>query len=299
MSLELSESHPPLSKPTSMQRIARVAELREVLRGPRARGQRIGFVPTMGYLHEGHLRLVDEARRRAELVVMSVFVNPLQFGPLEDLSRYPRDLEGDAQKAASRGVNVLFAPEAAEIYPEEPRVVVAPGTLASRWEGAARPGHFQGVLTVVAKLFNAVQPDVAIFGQKDIQQALLIQAMVRDLNFPIEIVVSPTVREADGLAMSSRNSYLDAESRRQALGLSGGLRAAAEAFEAGERAGAALEKVVRAQLTQHGVDQVDYVAVADARTLEPVSRAAEGTVVAVAARVGRTRLIDNIILGSR
>ena len=299
MSLELSQSHHSLNQPTSMQRVGRVAELREILREPRVRGQRIGFVPTMGYLHEGHLRLVDEARRRADLVVMSVFVNPLQFGPSEDLSRYPRDLEGDARKAASRGVDVFFAPEAPEIYPEEPRVVVTPRGLASRWEGAARPGHFEGVLTVVAKLFNAVQPDIAIFGQKDIQQALLVQAMVRDLSFAIEIVVSPTVRETDGLAMSSRNSYLDADARRRALGLSTALRAAADAYAAGERSGEALEKVARTQLAQHGIDDVDYVAVADPRTLEPVSRVAEGTVVAVAARVGRTRLIDNIILGTR
>jgi pantoate--beta-alanine ligase len=155
------------------------------------------------------------------------------------------------------------------------------------------------VLTVVAKLFNLVQPDIAVFGQKDIQQALLIQAMVRDLNFPVEIVVSPTVRDADGLAMSSRNSYLDAESRRRALGLSAALRAAADAYAAGERNGDALEKVARAQLEQHGVDSIDYIAVADPRTLEPVTRAADGTVIAVAARVGRTRLIDNMILGSR
>ena len=282
-----------------MRRLGRIGELRELLREPRARGERIGFVPTMGYLHEGHLRLVDEARHRAHVVVMSVFVNPLQFGPSEDLSRYPRDLEGDAQKAASRGVDLLFAPEAAEIYPEEPRVLVTPHALASRWEGAARPGHFEGVLTVVAKLFNAVQPDIAIFGQKDLQQALLIQAMVRDLNFPIEIVVSPTVREADGLAMSSRNRYLDAAERRRALGLSTALRAAADAYEAGERSAETLENVARARLAQHGVDAVDYVAVADPRTLEPVSRAVDGTVIAVAARVGQTRLIDNIILGSR
>jgi pantoate--beta-alanine ligase len=283
----------------NMQRVERVAELRELLAARRARGHRIGFVPTMGYLHEGHLSLVDEVRRRADVVVMSVFVNPLQFGPSEDLSRYPRDLEGDAEKAASRGVDIFFAPEATEIYPEAPRVVVAPHAMASRWEGAARPGHFEGVLTVVAKLFNLVQPDIAVFGQKDIQQALLIQAMVRDLNFPIEIVVSPTVRDADGLAMSSRNSYLDADSRRRALGLSAALRAAADAYAAGERNGEALEHVARAQLEQHGVDSVDYIAVADPRTLDPVTRAGDGTVIAVAARVGRTRLIDNMILGSR
>jgi pantoate--beta-alanine ligase len=230
---------------------------------------------------------------------MSVFVNPLQFGPSEDLGRYPRDLEGDAQKAASRGVDVFFAPEVSEVYPETPRVVVAARELSSRWEGAARPGHFEGVLTVVAKLFNLVQPDVAVFGQKDIQQALLIQAMVRDLNFPIEIVVSPTVRERDGLAMSSRNSYLDADSRRRALGLSSALRAVAKAFATGERSAAALESVARAQLSQHGIVDVDYIAVADPHTLEPVTRVEEGTVVALAARVGRTRLIDNVILGPR
>lgn len=297
--MQTNLSSKPIDRPAAMQRVTTVKALRESLQGARTRGQRIGFVPTMGYLHEGHLRLVDEARRQSDLVVMSVFVNPLQFGPSEDLSRYPRDLEGDAQKAASRGVNILFAPELAEIYPEEPRVVVTPHALASQWEGAARPGHFEGVLTVVAKLFNAVQPDIAIFGQKDIQQALLVQAMVRDLNFPIEIVVSPTVREPDGLAMSSRNSYLDAESRRRALGLSAALRAAAEAYAAGERSGEVLEKIARARLTQHGVDDVDYIAVADPRTLDPVSRAEDGTIIAVAARVGRTRLIDNIILGGQ
>ena len=288
----------PLDRAASMQRVRRVPELREILRGPRVHGQRIGFVPTMGYLHEGHLQLVDEARRRSDVVVMSIFVNPLQFGPTEDLSRYPRDLEGDAAKAEARGVDVLFIPEVAEVYPEEPRVVVTPVALATRWEGAARPGHFDGVLTVVAKLFNKVQPDVAIFGQKDIQQALLVQAMVRDLNFPVEIVVSPTVREPDGLAISSRNSYLDAPSRRRALGLSGALRAVARAYESGEHERSALEDVARAHLSDQGIDHVDYVAIADPRTLEPVAQASAGTIVAIAARVGQTRLIDNVILGA-
>jgi pantoate--beta-alanine ligase len=199
-----------------MRRLTRIAEVREAVGEVRARGRRIGFVPTMGYLHEGHLRLVDEARRHADLVVMSIFVNPLQFGPAEDLARYPRDLDGDAAKASARGVDLLFAPDGAEIYPEQPRVVVTPRALAARWEGAARPGHFEGVLTVVAKLLNIVQPHVAVFGQKDIQQALLVRAMVEDLDIPVEIVVAPTVREPDGLAMSSRNSYLDAPSRERA-----------------------------------------------------------------------------------
>jgi pantoate--beta-alanine ligase len=280
-----------------MRRIARIAELRETLDVARARGHRVGLVPTMGYLHEGHLRLVDEARRRADVVVMSIFVNPLQFGPAEDLARYPRDLQGDSTKAESRGVDVLFVPDVSEIYPEPPRIVVSPRSLATRWEGAARTGHFEGVLTVVAKLFNIVQPDVAIFGQKDIQQAMLIRAMVRDLDIPVEIVVSPTVREADGLAMSSRNSYLDGPSRLRALGLSEALRAVQHAYDGGERSAIALEAIARTHLEERGVTEVDYVAIADPGTLEPLAQATAGTIVALAARVGRTRLIDNMILG--
>ena len=262
----------------------------------RERGERVGFVPTMGYLHEGHLRLVDEARRRADLVVVSIFVNPLQFGPTEDLTRYPRDLDGDAAKAQARGVDLLFVPDGAEIYPEPPRIVVSARALAARWEGAARPGHFEGVLTVVAKLFNIVQPQVAVFGQKDIQQATLIRAMVRDLDMPVEIVVSPTVREPDGLAMSSRNSYLDAPSRERALALSESLRAVQDAHKAGERSAARLEAIARRHLAERGVTEVDYVAIADPRTLEPLAHATAGTIVALAAQVGPTRLIDNVIL---
>jgi len=281
-----------------MRRVTRVAELRATLDAERRRGRRIGFVPTMGFLHEGHLRLVDEARRRADVIVMSIFVNPLQFGPTEDLARYPRDIEGDAAKAETRGVDVLFVPDDAEVYPHPPRVVVTPRTLAKRWEGAARPGHFEGVLTVVAKLFNMVQPDVAVFGQKDVQQATLVRAMVADLDMPLEIVVTPTVREADGLAMSSRNAYLDGPSRQRALSLSGALRAVERAFQSGERNANALETIARRQLTESGVTDVDYVAIADPTSLEPVAQAAPGTVVALAARIGRTRLIDNVILGS-
>jgi pantoate--beta-alanine ligase len=286
-----------ISTASEMRRLTRIADVREAVGDARARGRRIGFVPTMGYLHEGHLRLVDEARRHADLVVMSIFVNPLQFGPTEDLARYPRDLDGDAAKANARGVDLLFAPDGAEIYPEQPRVVVTPRALAARWEGAARPGHFEGVLTVVAKLFNIVQPHVAVFGQKDIQQALLVRALVEDLDIPVEIVVAPTVREPDGLAMSSRNSYLDAPSRERALALSGALRAVVRAHAAGERSAAALEAMARAHLAQHGITEVDYVALAHPRTLEPLVQADAGAIVAVAARVGRTRLIDNMILG--
>jgi pantoate--beta-alanine ligase len=286
------------STASSMRRVARVAELRETLDAARTGGRRIGFVPTMGHLHEGHLRLVDEARRRSDVVVMSIFVNPLQFGPNEDLARYPRDEEGDAAKAEGRGVDVVFIPDVSEIYPEPPRIVVSPRALAARWEGAVRPGHFEGVLTVVAKLFNIVQPHVAVFGQKDIQQAMLMRAMVQDLDIPVEIVVAPTVREPDGLAMSSRNSYLDESSRQRALGLSGALHAVQRAYQAGERNATALEAIARAHLAERGVDEVDYVAIADPKTLEPLAQATAGTVVALAARVGRTRLIDNVILES-
>lgn len=281
-----------------MQRLTRVTEVRELGGTARTRGKRVGFVPTMGFLHEGHLRLVDDARRRADLVVMSIFVNPLQFGPTEDLARYPRDLDGDAAKAEARGVDALFIPDGNEIYPEPPRVVVTPRALAGRWEGAVRPGHFEGVLTVVAKLFNIVQPHVAVFGQKDIQQATLVRAMVRDLDIPVEIVVAPTVREPDGLAMSSRNNYLDAPARERALALSGALRAVQSAHASGERSATKLEEIARAHLAEQGIDAVDYVAVADPNTLEPLSHADAGAIVALAARVGRTRLIDNVILGT-
>lgn len=280
-----------------MWRVERVAELRDIVTTARTAGQRIGFVPTMGFLHEGHLRLVDEARRRADVVVMSIFVNPLQFGPTEDLARYPRDLEGDAMKAASRGVDVLFVPSVDTMYPEAQQVFVTSPSLSSRWEGAARPGHFDGVLTVVAKLFNLVQPHVAIFGQKDVQQSILIRSMVRDLDFPVEIVVAPTIRESDGLAMSSRNAYLDPPSRRRALGISAALRAVEVAYADGERNAAELERVARDTMAAHGIVQSDYIAIANPLTLEPVDVAASGTIVAIAARVGPARLIDNVILG--
>ena len=275
-----------------MRTVSRVAELRATVR--EARGARVGFVPTMGFLHEGHLRLVDRARAEAAVVVMSVFVNPLQFAPTDDLARYPRDPEGDAAKAMARGVDVLFTPTAEEMYPGGRVVRVDAEKLGDRWEGAVRPGHFSGMLTVVAKLFNVVQPDVAVFGQKDFQQAALVRAMVRDLDFPIELVVAPTTREADGLAMSSRNSYLSADERGRALALSRALRAACSAFAAGEHRASALEVLARAELRDV---EPDYFALADARTLEPVDVCDGGTVAMVAARVGRTRLIDNALLG--
>ena len=260
-------------------------------------GGRVAFVPTMGSLHVGHLALVDEARRHGDVVAMSIFVNPLQFGPTEDLARYPRDPDGDAAKAAARGVDLLFTPDAHAIYPHEPRVRVVPGALADRWEGAVRPGHFAGVLTVVAKLFHLVQPEVAVFGQKDVQQATLVRAMVRDLDFPLDVIVAPTVREADGLALSSRNVYLSADDRRRARVIPRALAAMQSGFAAGERDAGRLLESVRRELAAEPDVAPDYLALADGETLEPTDRAQPGSVVMIAARVGRTRLLDNVILG--
>jgi len=280
-----------------VEQISTISGLREAVAAARARGERIGFVPTMGFLHEGHLRLVDEAKRRAGCVVMSIFVNPTQFGPTEDFSRYPRDLSGDMSKAEGRGVDLLFVPDVAEMYPTPPALHVTADDLPARWEGAVRPGHFGGVLTVVAKLFNIVAPDVAIFGRKDFQQAALIRRMVRELNFPIDVVVAPTVREHDGLALSSRNTYLDESARASALGLVESLRAAERAFAAGERDGERLTAIGRDSLATHPEIGVDYFAVVDPSDMRPVEKATSESVAIVAARVGRTRLIDNMVLG--
>ena len=280
-----------------MREIPGVAALRAWVREQRGLGRRIGFVPTMGFLHEGHLRLLDEARRRADAVILSIFVNPLQFGPSEDLSRYPRDLDRDRALAASRGADCLFVPEAAVMYPPGSDTRVVPGEAASRWEGAARPGHFTGVLTVVAKLFNLIEPDLACFGRKDIQQVVLIRGMVHDLDWPIEVVVVPTVREPDGLALSSRNVFLSPADRAQALGLSRALAAAAQRWAEGERRAERLEAAVRDTLRMYPGVAADYIAVCDPVRMAPVEDARTGTIIALAARVGSTRLIDNVVLG--
>ncbi|HEV7705916.1 MAG TPA: pantoate--beta-alanine ligase [Gemmatimonadaceae bacterium] len=281
-----------------MQIIERIEPLRLALDAPRRSGKRIALVPTLGALHEGHLALIDLARARAEIVVMSLFVNPLQFGPNEDFARYPRDREGDARLAESRGTDFLFAPQPDELYRSGRAVTVTPISLASRWDGAARPGHFTGVLTVVAKLFNIVQPDVAIFGQKDIQQATLIRAMVRDLDFPIQIVVAPTVREPDGVALSSRNAYLSPADRKRARVLSRAIFAMRDAFDAGETSTQALETLGNAVFAAEDTVTIEYLAVMDPETLEPTPVAATGSIIAIAGRVGTTRLIDNVILGA-
>jgi pantoate--beta-alanine ligase len=279
-----------------MKRLETVDALREWVRTARAAGRRIAFVPTMGALHEGHLALVDEARRRASRVVMSVFVNPLQFGPTEDYGKYPRDIERDESLAGERGVDALYTPAESVMYPPGSEVRVVPGATASRWEGAIRPGHFEGVLTVVAKLFHQVMPDLAIFGQKDIQQLTLIRRMLADLDWPIEIVMVPTVRESDGLALSSRNAYLDAEDRIRARALSAGLFAAQAAWQGGERSAEVLRALVAARLSGVPGMTPEYIAVVEPEGLSPVDSAVAGTIVAVAVRLGPTRLIDNVIL---
>ncbi len=275
-----------------------IPDLRHWVREQRRAGRRVALVPTMGFLHEGHLRLADEARRRADAVIMSIFVNPLQFGPNEDLARYPRDLPRDRRLAEARGVDALFLPTETMMYPPGSEIRVLPGATGDRWEGAARPGHFAGVLTVVAKLFHLVEPDLACFGRKDVQQATLVRQMVRDLDWPIEIVIVPTVREPDGLALSSRNAYLSPDDRRTALGLSSALREAHAAWREGERRAEPIEARMRRTLAAFPQADVEYIAIADPATLAPVSAVEPETVVAIAARVGSTRLIDNITLGA-
>lgn len=273
-----------------------VADVRHWARSQRAEGRRISLVPTMGYLHEGHLALVDEARRRSDSIILTIFVNPLQFGPGEDLARYPRDLPRDRALASSRGVDALFIPTVESMYPPGSEVRVIPGATAERWEGAARPGHFAGVLTVVAKLFHLTEPDLACFGQKDIQQLTLVRRMVRDLNWPVEIVGVATVREADGLALSSRNAYLSPQDRQRAVVLSRALQAAHHAWCEGERQASVIEEHVRRELRMQPEVAPEYIAVVEPEGLTPVATVEGRTVVAIAARVGGTRLIDNIRL---
>jgi pantoate--beta-alanine ligase len=285
-----------LTAATEMRLVHARDEVRRAVREVHAGGGTVALVPTMGYLHEGHLSLVDRARELADWVAMSVFVNPLQFGPTEDLARYPRDLERDLEMARGRGVDLVFAPPVAEMYPHgEPQVSVIPGALAERMEGAIRPGHFRGVLTVVAKLFGIFTPDVAVFGQKDFQQAALIRRMAMDLDQGVRVEVAPIVREPDGLAMSSRNVYLSPEERERARALSRGLEHGRALFAAGERDADALRAALWEALKVPGIEP-EYAEAADPLTLEPVAMADSGTVLLVAARVGRTRLIDNAVL---
>lgn len=283
-----------------MRRTTTIADLRSAVREARERDRRVALVPTMGFLHEGHLSLVDRVRAGSTFVVLSIYVNPLQFGPAEDFESYPRDLERDARHAESRGVDLLFAPTDEEMYPrfpERPAITVVPGPLADRLCGKSRPGHFEGVCTVVAKLLHMAQPDVAVFGQKDFQQSVLIRRMVRDLDWPVEVEIAPTVREPDGLAMSSRNAYLDEVERRGALGLSRALAAAVRVYASGERRAAQVRGAADLALRARGVEP-EYVEVVHPETLAAVEEVGAESVCAIAARVGRTRLIDNAILAA-
>jgi pantoate--beta-alanine ligase len=274
--------------------IESVAQMQEFAR--QRRGE-IALVPTMGYLHEGHASLMVEARRRAKTVVVSIFVNPTQFGVNEDLDSYPRDFERDRKVAGDAGVDVIFAPKAADMYPAGYQSYLNVEEITAHLCGASRPGHFRGVTTVVAKLFNIVMPAVAIFGKKDFQQLAVIRRMVQDFNFDVEIVGMPIVREADGLALSSRNARLNAEQRRQALCLSRSIAAAREAFRAGDCSVAHLTDKALAVIKAESAAEIDYLEFRDQDTLLPLEIADERTLLALAVRVGSVRLIDNSVLG--
>ncbi|HZV73380.1 MAG TPA: pantoate--beta-alanine ligase [Conexibacter sp.] len=274
-----------------------MSELREHLQIERSADRTIGLVPTMGAFHAGHVSLMQHARRHADVAVVSLFVNPTQFGPQEDLAAYPRDAARDAEIAAAAGVDVLFAPPLEEVYPDGFQTTVRVGALAETLEGAQRPGHFDGVATVVTKLLNMVQPDVAFFGQKDAQQALVVRRVVRDLDIPVAIEVCPTVREPDGLAMSSRNAYLAPADRERAVALRRALDAAEAAVAAGERDASAVAAAARGAMDPFGVEP-EYLALVASDSLRPVDRIDVGgeILAVIAARVGPARLIDNTIL---
>jgi pantoate--beta-alanine ligase len=277
--------------------VTKRGELRAVIDGWRAAGDTIGFVPTMGALHAGHLSLVDAAKRECTRVVASIFVNPTQFGPGEDFERYPRDLERDVAQLAPRGVDLVFAPTPDDVYRPGSSTVVEPAKVSLPLEGSFRPGHFRGVATVVLKLFNMVRPDIAFFGQKDFQQSLVVRHMVDDLDVPVVVRVCPTMREPDGLAMSSRNAYLSAEDRRRGLVLSRSLALACELFAQGERDARTIRDRMKQLFGEASGVTLDYLTLADSETLAEVPVVTATTVALIAARVAGVRLIDNCMLG--
>lgn len=276
--------------------VTTIAEVRKAVVGARTGGLRVGFVPTMGALHEGHAALVRAAKAASGFVVVSIFVNPTQFGPKEDFTKYPRTLEADQKLCAETGADLIFAPGVEEMYPANSLTFVEVGTLGDHLCGASRPGHFRGVCTVVLKLFNIVQPDLAHFGAKDCQQARILSQMVRDLNVPVEMRIEPTVREPDGLAISSRNRYLSDSERAVAPRIYRALQAARARAQAGETDAARLEAALRAELEAIPGARVDYARVVDAETLQPLARLDRPAVAAAAAFLGTTRLIDNLSL---
>jgi pantoate--beta-alanine ligase len=279
-----------------METISTVQQMQHWSDAARARGQRIGLVPTMGYLHAGHLSLVAEARRRADVVVASIFVNPMQFAANEDLARYPRDIEGDRRSLTEAGTDVLLLPDVKEMYPEGFQTAVTVGRVTRGLCGTSRPTHFEGVTTVVAKLFNMVKPHVAVFGQKDFQQLVAIRRMAADLNFDIEIIGAPIAREPDGLAMSSRNAYLTGPERQAALCLSRALRAAEEQVTRGETDALRVLAPARRIITDEPLARLDYAALVDPDTLEDVATVRAPALLALAVHIGKTRLIDNALL---
>jgi pantoate--beta-alanine ligase len=278
--------------------ISRMADIRERVAAARKAGRTVGLVPTMGYLHEGHLSLIRAARAANDLVVVSIFVNPLQFGPQEDYATYPRDLERDGRLAAGAGADIVFAPAVTEMYPQgcdNMRTFVEVGGVSERLCGASRPGHFRGVATVVSKLFNIVAPDIAYFGQKDAQQVVVIRQMVADLNLSVGVTAVPIVREADGLALSSRNVYLNPAERQAALVLSRALALAAARLTAGERDAGAIRQAMLELINTEPLAIADYVSLSEPATLDELTAVGRSALVALAVRIGKTRLIDNIL----
>jgi pantoate--beta-alanine ligase len=281
-----------------MKIVGTIAEMRALRRSAKSGGKRLGLVPTMGALHEGHLSLVRAAREKTDVIATSIFVNPTQFGPTEDFSRYPRALEKDCAILQREGVEFVFAPAVEEMYPAGAVTWVTVEGLSDRLCGKSRPGHFRGVATVVAKLFHIIEPDAAFFGQKDAAQHAIIRKMVRDLDMPVAIEVCPIVREADGLALSSRNAYLNAEERKSALVLYRSLQCAQELFRTGERNSAKLIAAALQEFTSESNVRLDYFEIVNPDSLEPVLDTSSPSLAAVAAYVGNTRLIDNIVLGA-
>lgn len=279
-----------------MKIITQIAAMQKQADDLRVQGKRIGFVPTMGFLHEGHLSLVREAKKNSDAVVMSIFVNPTQFGPNEDFKDYPRNFDRDVALAESAGCEIIFYPDSSEVYPESYLTYVEVEKISKVMCGVSRPTHFRGVTTIVAKLFNIVKPHVAVFGQKDAQQAMIIKRMAADLNFDIKIIVAPIVRENDGLAMSSRNTYLTPEQRKQATVLYQSLMAAQTMIEAGERKIEIIQNQIKSMIEQQPDAIIDYIAIVDTTNLKPVTQLNGEILVALAVKIGKTRLIDNIIV---
>jgi len=281
-----------------MKIIKTISEIQKFSNDAHKRARTIGFVPTMGFFHKGHLSLIKEARDKSDLAVVSIFVNPAQFGRGEDYEAYPRDLKRDDKLASQIGVDVIFAPEVQQMYPEGYLTFVDVGKISEILEGASRPGHFRGVTTVVTKLFNIVKPDLAFFGQKDYQQAVIIKRMVEDLNMDIRIVVLPTQREPDGLAMSSRNTYLSPRERKAAPVLFRSLMRARDMIEKGQRKSKKIMEGIKEEVASEELIRLEYVAVCDPGTLEEVNEIRKDVLIAIAAKIGKTWLIDNIIVGT-